>query len=367
LAIIRAITIHVPEHLSDQGKAEELTNKVKSIIEASRKLLNRYSLECWGFRASFPSLKDVKGSTLRDMAEGLSNFSDECGVVVAGLHLDEVKGVEQYELLIKSLELSENLFGSVLVSDVKLLDWYIECLWRHGSESEVFTRLAIVFPRRILTPYFPISTSCSGLWGVSIALRYADLFKVVIRDSRKYGALVGYVRKVFALCKEIEAETGVRCLGLDLSLSPWMSESVGEIVELINGASIPEPGSGWAVFKLNQLINQLAIDAKADVIGFNEVMLPVAEDNLLKKRVIEGKLRVRDLVHLAMYCVAGIDMTAINVESHEKEKLKKILYDAYFLSIVKRRSIGVRLIPAEVEPGEVVKSERFGDMPVAYL
>ena len=367
MAIIRAVTIHVPEHPEARSDQGDLIDRVKSLVEVSRKLLSKYSIECWGFRVSFPTLEHVKANTLRDVAENLSIFSSECGVVVAGLHLDHVRDVRVYELLINSLELSDELFGSVLVSNVEQLNYYVECLWRFSSKSEVFTRLAVVFPRRVTTPYFPISTSLSSLWGVSIALRYADLVKAALTDPSMYEALVSYVRKVAAFCSEVEAHTGIKCLGLDLSLSPWMSESVGEIVELVNRADISEPGSGWAVFKLNQLISKLATDANVNVTGFNEVMLPVAEDNLLKKRAAEGKLKVRDLVHLAAYCVAGVDMTAISVASYKKEKLKKILYDTYSLSLIKRRSIGVRLIPSELKPGDVIKSKRFGDIPIAYL
>ncbi|MCD6084265.1 MAG: DUF711 family protein [Desulfurococcales archaeon] len=367
MVIVRAVTIHVPEYPGSASSQRDLIDKVKSLIEVSRKLLSKYSIRCWGFRASFPSLKYVRADTLRDIVVSLSALSRECGVVVAGLHLDRVRDAGVYELLINSLELSDELFGSVLVCDVEQLDYYVECLWKFSSKTDVFTRLAVVFPRRVTTPYFPVSTSLSNLWGVSIALRYADLVKAAVTDPNMYEALVSYVRKVAAFCSEVEARTGIKCLGLDLSLSPWMSESVGEIVELVNGADVPEPGSGWAVFKLNQLISKLAIDANVNVTGFNEVMLPVAEDNLLKKRVAEGKLKVRDLAHLAAYCVAGLDMTAISVASYKKEKLKKILYDTYSLSIIKRRSIGVRLIPSELKPGDVIKSERFGDIPIAYL
>ncbi|MCD6428105.1 MAG: DUF711 family protein [Desulfurococcales archaeon] len=366
MAIIRAITVHVPEHVSSQDEVRELTDRVKSIIERCRNLLRRHSLECWGFRASFPSLKSIEHIDLHEIAVSLKEFSSECGVITAGLHLDEISSVKHYELLIKFLEASDKLYGSVLVSDVRHLDWYVECLEKHSSKSDLFTRLAVIFPSRVLTPYFPASTSYSGLWGISIALRYVDLIKKVVTGVQGYSELIEYIKKVFELCKGLEAEVGARCFGLDLSLSPWMDESIGEVVELLSQVDIPEPGSGWAVFKLNQLINQLALDAKVDIVGFNEVMLPIAEDNLLKKRVLEGKLRISDIAHLVMFCVSGVDMAAVYVGDEERrEKLRKLLYDVYALSLVKRRSIGVRLIPTTVKPGGVISIEKFGDIPVA--
>lgn len=366
MAIIRAITIHVPEHVDTRDKSREVTDRVKSIIKHCSNLLKKYSLECWGFRASFPSIKSIEYVNLSEVVGYLKKISSECGVITAGLHLDVVRSAKDFELLIKHLEISNRIYASVLITDEEQLDWYVKSLERNSNKSDVFTRLALVFPRRILTPYFPIATSYIGLWGISIALRYADIIKRVITGVQEYDTLVEYIKKVFELCKALEAEANIKCFGLDLSLSPWMDESVGEVVELLSQVSIPEPGSGWAVLKLNQLINQLAIDAKVDAVGFNEVMLPVAEDNLLKKRVLEGKLRVSDLVHLAMFCVSGVDMAAIYVGSKkQREKLKRLLYDAYALSIVKRRSIGIRLIPTSAKPSEIISIEKFGDVPVA--
>ena len=366
LAIIRAITIHVPEHVSNQDRVREIIDRVKLIIERCRNLLARFSLECWGFRASFPSLQSIEYAGLHEVTEKLKKLSSECEVITAGLHLDAVSSVKHYELLIKFLEASNRLYGSVLITDERQLDWYITCLEKYSSKSDIFTRLALIFPGRVLTPYFPVATSYSGLWGVSIALRYVDLIKKVIMGAQEYSELVEYVKRVFKLCKSLEAEVGARCFGLDLSLSPWMDESVGEVMELLSQVGIPEPGSGWAVLKLNQLINRLALDARVDIVGFNEVMLPVAEDNLLKKRVLEGKLRISDLAHLAMFCVSGVDMAAVYVgDEKRREKLRRLLYDVYALSIVKRKSIGVRLLPTTVRPGRVISIEKFGNIPVA--
>ncbi|MCD6428620.1 MAG: DUF711 family protein [Desulfurococcales archaeon] len=366
MAIIRAITIHVPEHVSSQDRVRKIIDRVRLIIERCRNLLTRFSLGCWGFRVSFPSLRSIEHASLHEVTENLKKLSSECEVITAGLHLDAISSVKHYELLIKFLEASDRLYGSVLITDERQLDWYVTCLEKYSSKSDIFTRLALIFPSRVLTPYFPVATSYSGLWGVSIALRYADLVKKVIMGARGYSELVEYIKRVFELCKSIEAEVNARCFGLDLSLSPWMDESVGEVVELLSQVEISEPGSGWAVLKLNQLINQLALDARVDIVGFNEVMLPVAEDNLLKKKVLEGKLRISDLAYLAAFCVSGVDMVAVYIGDEERRvKLRRLLYDVYALSMVKRKSIGVRLIPTTIKPGGVISMGKFGKVPVA--
>ena len=217
MAIIRAITIHVPEHADTQDKSREATDRVKSIIKHCSNLLKKYSLECWGFRASFPSIKSIEYVNLSEVVRYLEKISSECGVIIAGLHLDVVRSAKDFELLVKHLEISNRIYASVLITDEEQLDWYVECLEKYSGKSDTFTRLAVIFPGRVLTPYFPVATSYTGLWGISVALRYVDLIKKVITGVQEYSELVEYVKRVFELCKDLEAEVGARCFGLDLS------------------------------------------------------------------------------------------------------------------------------------------------------
>ena len=368
MVIIRAITIHVPEHIISRDSVEKITRSVTSIVERCKGLLKKHSLDCWGFRASFPAIKDAGRKELSTLAKYLGEFSDACNLITAGLHLTVVKSVDDYKELVESLKTNRRLYGSVLVSDVKQLDWYVECLSKYYNDPEVFTRLAVIFPKQVLTPYFPVSTSYGGLWGISIALRYADLVKEVIKGIRDYDELIRYVRNVFNLCRDLEYEAKVRCFGLDLSLSPWMQESVGELVELLGHARIPDPGCGWGIYKLNGLIKQLALDSGVDIVGFNEVMLPVAEDSLLKRRVLERRLRITDLAYFTAFCVPGVDMIATYLGSEiEKERLRKLLYDVYAIGLTKGRNIGIRIIPATTKPGGFIRLNLFGDVPVAEV
>lgn len=95
--------------------------------------------------------------------------------------------------------------------------------------------------------------------------------------------------------------------------------------------------------EINKEIFEIAWKLKITPIGFSEVMLPVAEDNVLIERVNEGTLTLQGLFLLTSVCVAGIDMVVVK---KDYDLIRKILKDSMALQIVKRRPYGVRLIPS---------------------
>ena len=96
-------------------------------------------------------------------------------------------------------------------------------------------------------------------------------------------------------------------------------------------------------------------------LGFNEVMLAVGEDNLLKKRVKEKKLRLGLLEGLSVVCVAGLDM--VNVIK-DRDTLIRIFSDMNKISKIKKKPIGTRLIPTT---SNSIKISKFGEIPIIEL
>ncbi len=110
---------------------------------------------------------------------------------------------------------------------------------------------------------------------------------------------------------------------------------------------------------MNRLLGK--VSKKVRSIGFNELMLPYAEDNGLMKLARESRLRARDLVSIISVCVAGFDMAVI---PRDLEVIRALLRDAQAIAVKKRRSVGVRVIPTEAQIGEEVKLEGFTTVPV---
>ena len=167
-----------------------------------------------------------------------------------------------------------------------------------------------------------------------------------------------------ALLKAAEG-LGLEYRGIDLSPSPWMDESVARVVEEMLGGSICEPGAGAVVAELEGLVEDTCMDVECT--GFNQVMLPVAEDNVLKERVAEGCLDARWLLHLASSCAAGFDMAPVPLRGWSGEAARRILAELVVAQARKGKPLAARVVAVDAAPGEWVDLGRFGRTPVVRL
>ena len=191
------------------------------------------------------------------------------------------------------------------------------------------------------TPYFPASSAVPGRVIAAASLLYpSDVDPRSIDES---------MESAFR-----RAERAAPGVSFDYSLSPWMDESVADLVSGISGAPVGGPGSMHAVAVLNRAIRG---HAGRGAIGFNEVMLPVEEDSRLKEMAREGSLRAYDLLRMSSVCVAGVDMAVV---SAGVEEVRAFLLDARAVALSARKPLGVRLIPVEDPPGTEIDLGRFG-------
>ncbi|MGC9116801.1 MAG: DUF711 family protein [Conexivisphaera sp.] len=210
------------------------------------------------------------------------------------------------------------------------------------GNPEDATRVAVSAGGHLLsTPYFPISSALPG----RILFAASLLYPSDVDPSSPSRS----VRSIFRA-----AERAAPWASFDYSLSPWMEESVAALIERAYGVAVGSPGSLHAVRELNRIIRS---SAGPSAIGFNEVMLPVEEDSVLKRMAREGSLRASDLLRLASVCVAGVDMAVV---SAGPEGLRRFLLDARAVSASAGKPIGVRLIPVDEPPGTPIDLGRFG-------
>ncbi len=360
MPVIRAVTIHLDHHPLDS----ELVDRIEEVFSKMKKATSRLGLEVWTFRLSLPVLERVDHNIIADVSGKLSRIAAKYGILVSGLNIDNPQTSIVREI-IDALTITSNVYASILVRDLEDFKPYVEVLYERTGSWQVFTRLALVFPERPLTPYFPVSTTINGKEGFTIALRYVDIVMEAVSGGNEDN-ITEYFRRIEQISHQLEEETGLNYLGTDISLSPWMEESVGELVEYINNKPLPEPGTAWAINWLETYIESKASEAGLTTTGFNQLMLAVGEDNILKQRALEGKLRLRDLALLSAYCVAGVDMAAFSVAEVGKHSLLRLLHDTYVASRVKKRPLGIRLIPSINRSGSTIGSKRFGYIPVLY-
>lgn len=356
--IIRSVTLHITDPARISAESATLKNIARMIEDKGYRV--------WSRRISLPPLAS-RADFLNTCSElrKARGFLD--GVYVAAFNIDSGSdiGVED---LVRCMEDLGFAFASILVRGEEDIDEAYKKLSSFYSKAgpDLHTRLALIYGSRILTPYFPASASIASEPLFTIALRYApDLEDLVVRKGST-AVLEDLLKRLEEALNSVSESAGVKYSGTDLSLSPWMEESVARIVEILSGTEIPMPGTTAAIRRINSLIASLSRRVRST--GYNEVMLPVEEDNVLKERAREGKIALRDLIAFSSVCVAGVDMAVLpRRHALSGRVLKNILEDLLAVSQIKGKPVGMRLILADGLPGDTVDLGRFGSATIMRI
>lgn len=267
--------------------------------------------------------------------------------------------------------LKDGYFTSVSLSNSAELPRAADFVSRVSEElgPEYSTMFALSSSDPPEGPYFPVTRAES--FGVSFSLLYpSDLYGPLMEVEEPQEVLGHALSRVFrgaySEARGAMSELGeeVPFLGLDFSLSPWMEESSARVVSLLARSPFLGPGTPSAIAELNSGIEEASRGMKK--LGFNELMLPMAEDDLLKEAALSLEMTARDLALLIPYCLAGLDMVVLPI-SVNKGDLAKLIGDAMTSSRVKGKAVGVRVVLVDAEPGEEVDLGRFGRVPVMAL
>lgn len=239
----------------------------------------------------------------------------------------------------------------VFASTTDVLD-YLQFLKAIYSRGEVHLSRYVAFLAGGVvynSPYFPASITTRT--GVSLSLLYPN-------DLSALGDVEDVLKKGEELGRYAASSIGVEFLGVDGSLSPWGEESVAKAIERIFGIKLGSSGSFDAIYRLNKAIEAAGVKK----VGFNEVMLPLAEDEELKRLVRGGELDLHKFVSYVSVCIPGLDMAPIKIATWDS--LKRLLYDIVALAKAKGRAVGVRIFPVDVDEYEVAG---FGKTPALTL
>lgn len=320
---LRALVIHSPTF--EKEKLEELVSKLKEIRDENV-LTKRITLA--------PLPRDVSLDKAVELA-------DEHKEILWGLiHLSAKD--PRTEKLPEYLS-SDNVYGSILVKDLDQAE-QIKKVYK-GLDPEKSSRFSLTFSDYfVVSPYFPSGTGDVAVPSLSASLLYVDEFRS--------GNEVRTLARADEMARRYAKQIGVKYLGLDVSLSPWRSESVGSLIEFLSGRKVFDISQISVIHEINQRIFRASVIAKVNALGFSELMLPVAEDDVLTQRASEGSLRLRDLIAMSFVCTAGLDMVAVR-----EELIAPLFKDMVAVYYVKRRPVGMRVIPTQ---GGDVLLKNFG-------
>lgn len=348
---VRAITYFIKPRKWEVDHIERGLDSAQHALERLARKANEYA-EVWTLRLALPPVPPQF-----DVME-LAKLNVGNGYLLSALHLDSHDPRIDY---VPKLLNEHDMYASIRVRDregaKKAAKTVIDLSKKDHSAP---TRLGILLGKRITTPYFPLA-STGNREGFAVSMLYVE------ETVRDLGFMMKLARRMKELGTVLKAESdnlGISFLGFDLSLSPWMESSVGELVEKVSGVKMPHAGTLEAISRINAYIKDLALNVGVGMVGFNELMLPVGEDFLLKERVSEGALGLRDLGYFSAVCVAGVDMVPVEMGWAEGF-LDKYIMDLLEIRASKRRAMGIRILPVHAKVYKWVNFDGFGKIPVA--
>lgn len=354
----RALAYHAP---LPKGRLESYISQLR--VDEARELARELSKrrEVWTVRAVSPPAEEAA----KALEVGLEKYVEafyEASRGAAGYVAFPLSSLNP-ELLTELVASYERAYFSVPYSEA-LEEAVIEALrlipekagWVAGS------RFAVAFGGAPVTAYFPVTTSERE--GVTLSLLYPSHIAEELEKGRSLAeAMRSVALEAYKLAHEAREAAGseLELLGIDLSLSPWERDSVAALLEKLLGLPLFGPGTLSLLHAVNKLLSSLASSLEA--VGFNEVMLPLAEDTRLKELAAVGQLRLRDLLASSFTCVAGLDMVPIP-STTEDSALKGMMRDLAAAHALKGKRLGMRLILVDADPGEEVDLGVFGKTPV---
>jgi uncharacterized protein (UPF0210 family) len=360
---IRTVTVHYgktnfPDIYYFKKEIEGFLSKIEEAIDDYK---NSYNIKPTYLRISFPN--PIFYDEIEEETKQLEEFTDRFAINLGQISSD----YDKLEDIIKEIA-SDGMYASILL---ERSDWETAIKISKALHSLVLsypvygTNIGIntLNKKYFVTPYYPLASAIPGKISVSTALTYPNY----LRDSFIKNGFNGLKDAIYQAGKVAEDlgnyvanHLNIGYEGVDLSVSPWMEESSLGLVEMVSSTRMPKPGFANGLRKVNESI--IEVSEKIKTTGFNEVMLPVAEDSKLKARVSEGEVKARDLVMYSGVCLAGLDLAVVPSDING---VAGLILDTSAYARTKNRVLGVRIIPVDsVDPGDKIDLGKFGETPV---
>lgn len=364
MCYVRALTCFLnPKDWSKVGLKQYLESRCSKLREILCKMLSMYdNLKLWTFRVALPYTPS--SVSVKDVAEVAEDVAETCQIdFISAIHLKGNEFNSKAIEIVEALENCEKLFVSIKVNSTSEA-WKVAEVY-NVIEGFTGAKIAIHVGSELITPYFPLAKTTTPIEGISLTPFIIDELKEAIKNNN-YHNIVKTFRLSEKFGKDYSKDAGVEYFGIDPSPSPWMSASIAEVVEIASNTYFGNYGTHWGIKRVMNVVSKAVYEAKVKVTGFDEVMLPIAEDNLLKTRAVEKRYTVRDLMSYISVCVAGLDMVPIT-KPIRYDVIARLIMDLKAISAAKKKPLGLRLIPVQAEPGSIVEIKMFGKVPVLKL
>lgn len=206
-----------------------------------------------------------------------------------------------------------------------------------------------------------INVGVSGPGVVKVALEKARgaNFEVLCETIKKTAFKITRVGQLVA--QEASRRMGIPFGIIDLSLAPtpFVGDSVAEILEEIGLERVGAPGTTAALAMLNDQVKKGGVMASSYVGGLSGAFIPVSEDQGMIDAVSLGALTMEKLEAMTCVCSVGLDMIAIPGDT-SAATIAGIIADEAAIGMVNQKTTAVRLIP--VIGKKVGETAEFGGL-----
>jgi uncharacterized protein (UPF0210 family) len=162
-------------------------------------------------------------------------------------------------------------------------------------------------------------------------------------EDRLVAALEAAAAPVERVARELAANSGYTCAGIDLSPAPFPSPEVS-IAAALESAGIDRFGAPGTLY-VAALVARAIRRTRLARCGFSGLMLPVLEDSVLAERVAERPVSLHELLLYSAVCGTGLDTIPLPGDVSEAE-LAGIFLDVAALSVaLDGKPLTVRLLP----------------------
>ena len=191
-----------------------------------------------------------------------------------------------------------------------------------------------------------INVGVSGPGVVKCALEAArgESFEVLCETIKRTAFKITRVGQLVA--QEASRRLGVPFGIIDLSLAPtpFVGDSVGEILEEMGLSQVGGPGTTAALAMLNDQVKKGGVMASSYVGGLSGAFIPVSEDKAMIDAAENGCLTIEKLEAMTCVCSVGLDMIAIPGDT-PATTISGIIADEAAIGMVNQKTTAVRMIP----------------------
>lgn len=195
------------------------------------------------------------------------------------------------------------------------------------------------------TPFFPVAYH-EGSTSLAVGLETPNLVQQVfaqtkdpVRASEQLRVLLSArLQPIENLARNCAEQGKRRYLGIDTSPAPGRDSSIGLALETLTGQPFGTASTLQACAAVTAAIKSVEVLT----CGYSGLMLPILEDPVLANRVIEGRIKISDLLLYSTVCGTGLDVVPVPGDA-SPQQLTRVIGDVATLAVRLKKPLSARL------------------------